>query len=71
MNARGASAPRPALAEALGLSPVHVNRALQQLADEGLIELRGKSLAMLEWPGLKQAAGYGPGYLHQFATAAA
>ena len=63
--------PCPALADALGLSPVHVNRALQELRDEGLIELRGEALVVLDWRGLKQAAGYDPAYLHQFAAAAA
>jgi CRP-like cAMP-binding protein len=44
------------LADALGLSGVHTNRVLQELRQKGLIELRGRELVILNWPGL-QAAG--------------
>ena len=52
------------LGDALGLSTVHVNRVLQDLRKDGLISLRGKSLAILDWNGLKQAGEFDPLYLH-------
>ena len=51
------------LADALGLTPVHVNRTLQWLR-EGLIEFGGGTLTVLDWPGLKRAGGFDPAYLH-------
>jgi CRP-like cAMP-binding protein len=52
------------LADASGMTPVHVNRTLQQLRDEGLIEFRNKVLRVLDPPGLKQAARFETNYLH-------
>ena len=36
------------LADALGLSIVHVNRTLQQIRREGLVEIKGGGVALLE-----------------------
>lgn len=58
------------LADALGLTPVHVNRTLQWLRSEGLIEFGGGSLTVRDWPGLKRAAEFDTAYLHQGAAAA-
>ena len=58
------------LADALGLSPVHTNRMLQQLRGEELIELGGGSLLVRDWEGLKRAGEFDPTYLHQLAAAA-
>jgi CRP-like cAMP-binding protein len=52
------------LGDALGLSTVHVNRSLQELRGDGLIELRGGSLKILNWDGLKKAGEFDPTYLH-------
>ena len=52
------------LADATGLTTVHINRTLKQLREEGLVELRGKSLRVLDPHGLKKAARFNPGYLH-------
>lgn len=52
------------LADALGLSGVHVNRTLQELRAEGLIELRGKRLMILDAARLRRAARFDPNYLH-------
>jgi CRP-like cAMP-binding protein len=51
------------LGDALGLSTVHVNRTLQELRGEGLIEFHGGRLKILDWPLLKQAAQFDPTYL--------
>ena len=53
------------LADALGLTPVHVNRTLQWLRSEKLIELSNGTLTVRSWRDLKQAAGFDPTYLHQ------
>jgi CRP-like cAMP-binding protein len=52
------------LADATGMTPVHVNRTLQDLRKAGLIRLKGSELEVLDWRGLKQAAGFDPTYLH-------
>jgi CRP-like cAMP-binding protein len=52
------------LADALGLSTVHVNRSLQELRGKGLITLRGSLLTVEDWDGLKDAGEFDPTYLH-------
>src|SRR3954453_11314589 len=52
------------LADATGLSAVHVNRTLQELRGEGLITLRAGSLAVLDWDRLREAGEFDPTYLH-------
>jgi CRP-like cAMP-binding protein len=52
------------LGDAFGLSTVHVNRVLQDLRRDGLITLRGVSLKVLDWEGLKKAGEFDPTYLH-------
>ena len=56
------------LAEATGMTPVHVNRMLQQLRAEGLIELTGKTLTVLDPKGLQRVAKYDSSYLHLIRT---
>ena len=58
------------LADATGLSAVHVNRSVQELQGDGLIELSGQKVTTLDWERLKEIAGFNPDYLHQLATAA-
>jgi len=52
------------LADALGLSTVHVNRTLQELRAAGLIGLKGKILTVPSLPALMATAGFSPHYLH-------
>lgn len=52
------------LGQALGLSLVSVNRALQKLRRDGLIEFRNSRLEVHDWPGLVALAGFDDGYLH-------
>ena len=52
------------LGDAMGLSTVHVNRTLQDLRAAGLISLKGGSLSVLDWDGLKHADEFDPTYLH-------
>jgi CRP-like cAMP-binding protein len=51
------------LADATGLSVVHLNRTLQELRAAGLIVLRDRMLTINDIEALKNAAMYSPGYL--------
>lgn len=52
------------LADCLGLTSVHVNRTLQQLRKNGLIELKDKRLRILDLAELKRVAEFDPTYLY-------
>jgi len=52
------------LADATGLTPVHVNRMLKQFREENLIAIEGKTWTVLDPQGLRKAAGYEASYLH-------
>ncbi len=52
------------LADATGLTSVHVNRVLQALAREGLIERNKRFVGIPDWERLRQAAGFTEIYLH-------
>ena len=51
-------------ADALGVTNVHVNRVVQQLRADGLIELSGDRLNILDWDKLKKTGEFDPTYLH-------
>ena len=51
------------LADATGLSTVHVNRVIQELRRENLITLRSRTFSALNWSGLKLAAEFDATYL--------
>lgn len=53
-----------AIGDSQGLSTVHVNRVLQKLRGDGLIQSEGKEMTILDWPGLKRRGDFDPGYLH-------
>ena len=52
------------LADATGLSTVHLNRTLQELRASGLITLKDRSLTILDLQSLANTAMFNPGYLH-------
>ncbi|MDX6806286.1 Crp/Fnr family transcriptional regulator [Terrihabitans rhizophilus] len=52
------------LADATGLSAVHVNRTLTELRDHGLIDLARHKMVVKDWQGLQDAAGFEHTYLH-------
>jgi CRP-like cAMP-binding protein len=52
------------LAECLGLTPVHVNRTLKALRERGLVEFRGKKVAIHDRAGLMRVAEFDPDYLY-------
>lgn len=51
------------LAEALGLTPVHVNRMLRQLSEQKLVTFRNKTVEIHDLKQLERAAGFDPSYL--------
>ena len=51
-------------ADAMGITPVHVNRVLQQMRADGLIELSGDRLTVPEWDKSKEVGEFTPRYLH-------
>ena len=52
------------IADATGLTPVHVNRTLQALARDGLIERHRRFVAIPKWEELRRVAGFSEIYLH-------
>jgi CRP-like cAMP-binding protein len=52
------------LADATGLSAVHVNRVLQEMRASNLISLKGNRLVVEDWRRLKEVGHFDPSYLH-------
>ncbi|MHC2109366.1 helix-turn-helix domain-containing protein [Methylobacterium sp. CM6246] len=52
------------LADTTGLTPVHVNRSLKELRQQGLIQLKSRRLKILDLPRLRALAEFRPNYLH-------
>lgn len=73
--ASGQSYPLPLtpadLADTTGLSAVHVNRALQALRHQGVVDLTGGHLTILNLPHLKALGEFRANYLHLGDCAAA
>lgn len=56
------------LADAVGLTSVHVNRVLKQLGDEGLISRDRRSIVIKDWQRMRDAGDFNERYLHHQAT---
>jgi CRP-like cAMP-binding protein len=52
------------VADALGLTSVHVNRTLQVLRETGAVEWKGGRLTIPDLARLQQMADFNPTYLH-------
>ena len=52
------------IADALGLTPVHVNRTMQQLRNEGIVATANRTMTLPDVEGLRQIGGFDPRYLH-------
>jgi CRP-like cAMP-binding protein len=52
------------LADALGLTPVHVNRTLKALEEEGLIVRSKRSVSFPDWKRLRLVGDFNQRYLH-------
>lgn len=53
------------LADALGLTSVHVNRVLQELRKSGVVDLKDRVLRFSDAAALEKMGGFDPLYLHQ------
>jgi len=58
------------LADAVGLTSVHVNRVLKQLGEEGLISRDRRSIVILDWMRMREAGDFNERYLHHDAMGA-
>ncbi|HEY8592648.1 MAG TPA: Crp/Fnr family transcriptional regulator [Sphingomicrobium sp.] len=56
------------LAEATGMTPIHVNRMLHDLRAERVIELGNRTLRVVDFERLAEIAQYEPAYLHLVRT---
>jgi CRP-like cAMP-binding protein len=56
------------IADALGLSTVHVNRTLQEIRRAGLIKFDRGKLVAIDWAGLCEAGEFEQTYLHRLRT---
>ena len=52
------------LADAVSLTPVHVNRTLMKLEQEGLITRTKRMIRIVEWEAMVKVADFQPRYLH-------
>ena len=52
------------LADATGMTPVHVNRVLRGLREDGLLAIEGREAVVLDWEALRVLAHFDAGYLH-------
>jgi CRP-like cAMP-binding protein len=52
------------IGDALGLTPVHVNRVLQRMRADGLITLNRSALTIHDYRRLEKASGFNANYLH-------
>lgn len=52
------------LADALGLTPVHVNRTLKALEVEGLISRNRRNVSFPDWQRMREIADFNQRYLH-------
>ena len=57
--------PQTVLADALGLTPVHINRVLRKLRDEEIMTFRSGTLRILNAGALVRIAGFDDNYLHR------
>jgi CRP-like cAMP-binding protein len=58
------------LADAVGLTSVHVNRVLKQLGDEGLIRRDRRTIVITDWKRMREAGDFNERYLHHDAQGA-
>ena len=56
------------IADATGLTPVHVNRMLQALAEDGVISRHKRQIEIADWGRMRLIADFDPDYLHAAAA---
>ena len=55
---------QPDLAEALGLTPIHINRVVRQLLADKVVEIHRGEVTVLDQDALVRIADFDPSYLH-------
>jgi CRP-like cAMP-binding protein len=55
------------IADATGMTPIHVNRSLRELDQSGVIERVRRDVRITDWEGLQRIGGFDPAYLHEAA----
>ena len=58
------------LADAVGLTSVHVNRVLRQLRDDGLIDRDRRTIRIVDWKRMREVGDFNERYLHHDAEVA-
>jgi CRP-like cAMP-binding protein len=56
------------IADATGLTSVHVNRMLRVLVEEGVISRAGRQIQVADWDLMRRVADFDPTYLHDAAA---
>ncbi|MEZ7274169.1 Crp/Fnr family transcriptional regulator [Sphingobium sp. 10 DY56-G10] len=51
------------MADALGITPVHMNRVIRALRQQGLLTVQGRDVQVPDWNALAHAGGFESGYL--------
>jgi len=57
------------LADAVGLTAVHVNRVLKQLGEQGLIDRDRRTIRIVDWKRMREVGDFNERYLHHDANA--
>ena len=52
------------IADATGMTPIHVNRMLAALGAEGVIVRHKRRIEIVDWPRMQRIADFDPAYLH-------
>lgn len=52
------------IADATGLTPIHVNRSLRALSEEGVIARDRRAVEIVDWQRMRRVADFDPLYLH-------
>jgi CRP-like cAMP-binding protein len=52
------------IADATGLTPIHVNRVLKELAHSGMVVRERRSVRIVDWEGLRKLGDFNSRYLH-------
>jgi CRP-like cAMP-binding protein len=55
------------IADATGITVVHVNRTLRALTEEGAIARDGREIRISDWARMRKIADFDPAYLHDAA----
>jgi two-component sensor histidine kinase len=58
------------IGDIIGITPIHVNRTLQQLRASNLVATRGRTVTIIDMAGLHRIANFDPTYLQQIAKSA-